>query len=368
MGRKAGNQRPNPIRGRGTAPGATAQCGSATVTPVVSSVRVSPPPWPTRNAPFSDALVALGRARPDVVVLTADLANWTDVIGFAAEFPDRFFNLGMAEQNLVGVGAGMARSGVFPVIVTYGVFATRRAYDQVAMGLCTGGVRALLVGFLPGLSSQFKATHQAIDDVALMRALPGMTVLDPLDATELIGLTAAAANPGAGDTRGEGGGEGPIYLRASRGAVPVLLPDDAPIAIGATTTLRRGPDTVFFSTGMATRWALEAAQELATQGVEATVVHTATLKPFDPAPLVELADRFPMLHCVENHSVIGGLASAVSQAIVERGLPVRMISSGIPDRWGEYGRVEFNRMALGLDAVSIAARSLAALTTGYPTR
>ncbi len=332
---------------------------------VVVSVRVSPPPWPTRNAPFSDALVALGRARHDVVVLTADLGNWTDVMGFAAEFPDRFFNLGMAEQNLVGVGAGMARSGVFPVIVTYGVFATRRAYDQVAMGLCTGGVRALLVGFLPGISSQFKATHQAIDDVALMRALPGMTVLDPLDATELIGLTAAAATPGAGDARGEGG---PVYLRASRGAVPVVLPDDTPIAIGATTTLRPGADTAFFSTGIGTRWTLEAAQELAARGVEATVVHTATLKPFDPEPLVELADRFPVLHCVENHSVIGGLASAVSQAIAERGLPLRMISSAIPDRWGEYGRVEYNRRALGLDAVSIAARSLAALTTGFTTR
>ena len=335
---------------------------------MVASVRVNPPPWPTRNAPFSDALVAMGRGRDDVVVLTADLGNWTDVMGFASEFPDRFFNLGMAEQNLVGVGAGMARSGVFPVIVTYGVFATRRAYDQVAMGLCTGGVRALLVGFLPGLSSQFKATHQAIDDVALMRALPGMTVLDPLDATELIGLTAAAANPEAGDAIGVRGEEGPVYLRGSRGAVPVVLPDDTPIAIGATTTLRSGADTVFFSTGIGTRWALEAAQEMAAQGVEATVVHTATLKPFDPEPLVGLAERFPVLHCVENHSVIGGLASAVSQAIAERGLPLRMISSGIPDRWGEYGRVEYNRRALGLDAVSIAARSLAALTTGSTTR
>src|SRR5271169_1936708 len=115
---------------------------------------------------------------------------------FAEAFPSRFFNVGMAEQNLVGMGAGLARGGAYPVIVTYGVFATRRAYDQVAMGLCTGGVSALLVGFLPGIVSQFKATHQAIDDVALMRSLPGMTVLDPVDATELAGLTLAVAEAG----------------------------------------------------------------------------------------------------------------------------------------------------------------------------
>ena len=172
---------------------------STTVTAVVTlttSVRINPPPWPAQTAPFATALLTLGRARDDVVVLTADLAKWTDVMPFAEAFPDRFFNFGMAEQNLVGVGAGMARAGAFPVIVTYGVFATRRAYDQVAMGLCTGDVSALLVGFLPGISSQFKATHQAIDDVALMRALPGMTVLDPLDATELGGLTLAAADSG----------------------------------------------------------------------------------------------------------------------------------------------------------------------------
>ena len=326
-----------------------------TVTAVVTSttsVRINPPPWPAQAAPFATALLTLGRARDDVVVLTADLAKWTDVMPFAEAFPDRFFNVGMAEQNLVGVGAGMARAGVFPVIVTYGVFATRRAYDQVAMGLCTGDVSALLVGFLPGISSQFKATHQAIDDVALMRALPGMTVLDPLDATELGALTLAAAEYG-----------GACYLRASRGAVPIVLPDDPAVGIGSTIQLRNGDDAVLFSSGIATRWALEAADVLAARGIQATIVHTATLKPFDPEPVVALAETFSVLHCVENHSTIGGLAAAVSDVVTDRGLGLRVIKSGIPDRWGEYGRVEFNRVALGLDAKSIAARTSAALTT-----
>jgi transketolase len=301
-------------------------------------------------APFADALLALGRARPDVVVLTADLAHWTDVMPFAEAFPSRFFNVGMAEQNLVGMGAGFARGGAYPVIVTYGVFATRRAYDQVAMGLCTGKVSALLVGFLPGISSQFKATHQAIDDVALMRALPGMTVLDPLDATETVGLALAAVEKG-----------GPCYLRASRGAVPTVLSESAPTAIGQAIELRSGSDVALIGSGIGSRWALEAADDLTTGGVGATVVHIGTLKPFDPEPVVDLAGRFPVLHCVENHSSVGGLTTAVSEVVAQNGLNVRVIGSAIPDRWGEYGRVDFNRAELGLDAASIARRSLDAM-------
>ena len=329
---------------------AEACAASATVSLMPARVSVDPPPWPTRSAPFSDALTALGRARPDLVVLTADLAHWTDVVPFAEAFPDRFFNLGMAEQNLVGVGAGLARGGAYPVIVTYGVFATRRAYDQVAMGLCTGDVSALLVGFLPGISSQFKATHQAIDDVALMRALPGMTVLDPVDSTETVALAVAAVERG-----------GPCYLRASRGAVPTILPDGAPMGIGAALELSEGSDVALISTGMATRWALEARVELAGEGLSATVVHLSTLKPFDAAPVVALAQRFSVLHCVENHSSIGGLTSAVCQVVAEHGLGVRVVSSGIPDRWGEYGRIDFNRSQMGLDACSIAARCMDSL-------
>lgn len=303
-----------------------------------------------RPAPFADALVALGQARDDVVVLTADLGHWTDVMPFAERFPYRFVNVGMAEQNLVGVGAGMARGGMFPIIVTYGVFATRRAYDQVAMGLCTGGVAALLVGFLPGIVSQFKATHQAVDDVALMSALPGMTVLDPVDATELAGLTLAAA-----------AATGPHYLRAVRGQVPVVLPAQTAVAVGTTTRLRDGDDVALVSTGLGTRWALEAAGVLATRGVEATVVHTATLKPFDGDPVAELAERFAVLHVIENHSTAGGLGAAVCRVVAERGLGVRVLVSGIADRWGEFGRIDFNRAALGLDARSLAARSIDAL-------
>jgi transketolase len=332
------------------------------------------PPWPVAVAPFSAALVDLGRARPEVVVLTADLMHWTDTAEFARVFPDRFFNLGMAEQNLVGVGAGLARSDLYPVIVTYGVFATRRAYDQVAMGLGTGSVRALLVGFLPGISSQFKATHQAIDDVALMRALPGMTVVDPCDSTELVAFTLAAPDLA-----------GPCYLRASRGQVPTLFPvqqtpagpgrdkrlsqrgDFGPRSAGdsdwypSTRILREGGDAAFVASGMATRWALEAAQVLGAQGISVDVLHMPILKPFDPEAIRRLAARHEVLHVVENHSVIGGLTSAVSEAVAALGLGVRVVAHGLQDRWGEYGKVDYNRRMLGLDAASLSGAVIASL-------
>ncbi len=307
-------------------------------------------------------------------MLTADLMHWTDTAAFAATFPNRFFNLGMAEQNLVGVGAGMARNGCYPVIVTYGVFATRRAYDQVAMGLCTGSVNALLVGFLPGISSQFKATHQAIDDVALMRALPGMTVMDPGDAGELVAFTLIAPEL-----------SGPCYLRASRNQVPVLFSAEPPLARPSgrseaegddqvwdwrpaaagwhpsTRIVRDGSDAAFVASGMATGWALEAADALKVQGIDAEVLHVPWLKPFAVAPVEELARRHSILHVVENHSVIGGLASAVCEVVAGLGLPVRVIAHGLQDRWGEYGKGEHNRRLLGLDTVSLCEAVVASV-------
>jgi len=310
--------------------------------PSVAVGQALPLPWADVPAPFSEALVELGHRSPEVVVLTADLMHWTDTLAFAEAFPDRFWNVGMAEQNLVGVGAGMARAGAFPVIVTYGVFAARRAYDQVAMSLCTGGVRALLVGFLPGISSQFRATHQALDDVALMRALPGMTVLDPADATELTAMVLGAPER-----------PGPSYVRASRGLVPRVFTGVPEMT--CARRVREGPDAVLVSSGIGTRWALEAAALLSSRSVEAEVQHHPMLKPFDDDAVADLAQRHRVLHCVENHSTVGGLAAAVSCAVAARGLGVRVVAHGIPDRWAEYGRMDFNRGMLGLDAASIAA-------------
>jgi transketolase len=298
-----------------------------------------------RDAPFADALLALARRREDVVVVTADLAKWTDTRPFAEAMPDRFVQVGMAEQNLIGVTGGLAKAGWHPIAVSFGVFATRRAYDQIAMSLATGPTRATVVGFLPGIMSRFRGTHQAIDDVALMRALPGITVVDPCDATELEQALWAAADH-----------DGVVYLRANRGRVPVVFDrDHRRFRIGETVQVRAGADAAIVSTGLGTYWSLQAAAVLAARGIETAILHVPTLKPSDDEAIGAFCAGYPHVTTVENHSVVGGLGSVVAGAIASRGLAVRLRTLGVQDRWGEYGTPDHVRDALGLDAESIAA-------------
>jgi transketolase len=297
-----------------------------------------------RQAPFGEALVALGARRADVVVLSADLGKYTDVDGFAAAYPERFFQVGMAEANMMGIAGGLAKTGFLPFAVTYGVFATRRAYDQVAMALATGPSRGVVVAFLPGITTPFRATHQAIDDLALMRALPGMTVVDPADATELAAAVGAAAAH-----------DGPVYLRGLRGAVAQLFePDGFELRLGEARRLRSGGDAAIVSTGLGTQWALEAAELLDARGVAASVLHAPTLKPFDGDAVAELCTGFDTVTTVENHSVVGGLAAAVATSLAERGMPTRLRALGVPDRWAPAGSLDYVRAELGLDAAGIA--------------
>jgi len=297
-----------------------------------------------RQAPFGDGLVALGARRPDVVVLSADLGKYTDVAPFAAAYPERFFQIGMAEANMMGVAGGLAKTGLLPFAVTYGVFATRRAYDQIAMALATGPSRGVVVAFLPGITTPFRATHQAIDDLALMRALPGMTVLDPADSTELAAAVAAAAEH-----------DGPVYMRGLRGAVAQLFePDGFEFEIGRARIVREGGDAGIVATGLGTQWALEAASLLADRGIEASVLHVPTLKPADSDAIAEFCGRFDRLTTVENHSVVGGLASVVADTVAARGVGTRVVALGVPDRWAPAGTLDYIRSQLRLDAAGIA--------------
>jgi transketolase len=293
---------------------------------------------PQVEAPFATALVELGRRRDDVVVLSADLSKYTDVLPFAESFPDRFFQVGMAEANMMGIAGGLAKTGHLPVAVTYGVFATRRAYDQVAMALCTGPSRGIVVAFLPGITTPFKATHQAIDDLALMRALAGMTVIDPADATELaaaLDLAVAAS--------------GSVYIRGLRGTVPRLFAADN-FDLRARE-VAAGGEIAFVSTGLGTQWVLEAAELL--EG-RASILHVPVLKPFPAKAVASFASHFEAVATVENHSVIGGLGSAVAEALSEHGVGTRLRRLGVPDRWAPAGSVDHIRRELGLDACGIA--------------
>jgi transketolase len=295
---------------------------------------------PLVEAPFAEALRELGRRREDVVVLSADLSKYTDVMAFAEAFPERFIQVGMAEANMMGIAGGLAKVGFLPVAVTYGVFATRRAYDQVAMALGTGPSRGIVVAFLPGITTPFRATHQAIDDLALMRALPGMVVIDPADATELAAaLEAAVAH------------DGPVYMRGLRGQVARLWePGGFELRLGEPRVVRDGGEPALVGTGLGTQWALEAAELLP----DASLLHVPTLKPLDDEAVAGYCARFDVVTTVENHSIVGGLASAISEVVARRGLRTRVRALGVPDQWAPAGSLAYIRRELGLDAEGIA--------------
>src|SRR5437016_4490967 len=220
------------------------------------------------DAPFGHALAELGRRNPEIVGLTADLGKYTDILPFRDAFPDRFFNVGMAEQNLIAIAAGLARTGKIPFATTYGVFATRRAYDFIAIAVAHSALNVKIIAGLPGLTTGYGGTHQAIEDIALMRMVPGLVVIDPCDATDLGQATVAMADH-----------DGPVYMRLLRGKVPVVLdPGSYRFAIGKAARLREGRDVGIIATGLMTERALDAATALAQRGVAIGVLHVPTLK------------------------------------------------------------------------------------------
>jgi transketolase len=292
------------------------------------------------DAPFGQALVALGRARPEIVGLTADLGKYTDILPFRDAFPDRFFNVGMAEQNLVAVSAGLARTGKIPFATTYGVFATRRAYDFIAIAVAHSRLNVKIIAGLPGLTTGYGGTHQAIEDLALMRMIPGLTVIDPCDATDIAQATAAIAEY-----------EGPVYMRLLRGNVPIVLdPQTYRFEIGRAKRLRNGADVGIVATGMMTERALDAATALARRNIHTAVLHVPTLKPFDADAVAAFAVSVDRLVTAENHVVVGGLGSLVAEALFERGVSRPLLRIGLPDRFIECGSVAHLQSIHGLSA------------------
>lgn len=296
------------------------------------------------DAPFGRALVELARTRPNIVGLTADLGKYTDILPFRDEHPDRFFNVGMAEQNLVAVACGLARTGKVPFATTYGVFATRRAYDFVAIAMAHSNANVKLIAGLPGLTTGYGGTHQAIEDLALMRMIPGLTVIDPCDATEIQQATAAIADH-----------DGPVYMRLLRGAVPVVLSPDEPFVIGRARRLREGHDVGIISTGMMTERALDAADALAAQGISAAVLHVPTIKPFDADAVCHFASGVDRLVTAENHVVSGGLASLVVEALFAARIAKPVTRIGLPDMFIECGAVPTLQARYGILMSDIVA-------------
>ncbi|MGO0121943.1 transketolase family protein [Desulfothermobacter acidiphilus] len=282
----------------------------------------------TREA-YGRALAALGEEQPALVVLDADLSKSTKTAIFQRKFPERFFNCGVAEQNMMGVAAGLAASGKIPFCSTFAVFATGRAFDQIRQSIAYPRLNVKIAASHAGITvGEDGASHQALEDLALMRALPGMTVLVPADAVETEKAVRAALEV-----------DGPVYLRLGRAPVPVLHGPDFIFRLGEAVCLREGKDATIIATGIMVSQALEAAQMLADEGLDVRVLDMHTIKPLDVAAVVRAALETGAIVTAEEHSIIGGLGSAVAEALGEE-CPVPMKRVGIKDVFGESGRPE----------------------------
>ncbi|GBD44876.1 1-deoxy-D-xylulose-5-phosphate synthase [bacterium HR40] len=302
------------------------------------------------EAPFGHALVDLAGKDPRVLGLTADLAKYTDLHIFAAAFPDRFYQMGMAEQLLFGAAAGLAREGFLPFATTYAVFAARRAYDFIAMQIAEPGLAVKMVCALPGLTTGYGPSHQATEDLAIFRGLPDLVVVDPCDADDILGMVPEiAAHPG------------PVYARLLRGRVPRVLTRHCPdyrFVLGKGRLLREGADVLAVSTGLMTMRALDAASLLAEEGIGMAVLHLPTVKPLDRELLLaEAGRRRPLLVVMENHSVVGGLGEAVARLLLEAGaVPERFRHIGLPDAFLEAGALPTLHDRYGLSVKRVAER------------
>jgi transketolase len=268
--------------------------------------------------------VHLARQRPEIVCLSGDLTRQCEIDLFQAEFPRRFFNAGMAEANMMGLAGALARSGHIPFVHTFGVFATRRPLDQIVNAIAYPRLPVRIVGFMPGVSSPGGPSHQAIEDVALMRALPGMTVVDVADATEAAQVAGAIADL-----------PGPVYLRLKRGEIPVIFPDSHRLSLDRAQVLSEGSDVALLASGMMLAPALTAAAFLRGHGVSAAVLNIPVIKPLDTATVLAAATAARVVVTAENHTVIGGLGSAVAETLAEAGLARPLRRVGLQDTFAE---------------------------------
>lgn len=286
----------------------------------------------TRTA-YGLALVELGRENHNIVVLDADLAKSTKTSDFAKEFPNRFFDMGIAEQDMMATAAGLATTGKIPFASTFAIFATGRAYDQVRNSIAYPALNVKIAATHAGITvGEDGASHQSLEDIALMRAVPNMTVIVPADAVETREAVRAAAAY-----------DGPVYLRLGRPEVPVLFGGEAEaekepyrFEIGRATRLREGRDLTIIACGVMVAPALEAAENLSTKGIHARVLDMATIKPIDREAIAAAAVETGAIVTAEEHNVIGGLGGAVAEVVVaETPVPVEMV--GVRDRFGQSG-------------------------------
>jgi transketolase len=306
---------------------------------------------------WGEQLVALGHQYRSLVVLDGDLANSTKADMFAAAHPDRFFEMGIAEQNMLGVAAGLATTGYVPWISTFAAFIAKRALDQIRVVIAQPSLNVKLCGAYSGLlTSKTGKTHQSVEDLSVFRAMPHIVTIAPADAVELKSAMAAMMD----DPR-------PTYLRVTRDASPVIFTDDYRFEFGKAHLLRDGTDVGIVSTGVQTVRALDAARLLEEQGVSAAVLHVPTLKPLDIDAICNLAARTGAIVTAEDHTIIGGLGGAVAETLAER-QPTRMRRIGIADTYGESGPNDAILEKYGLTPRHVADAALELLAIVTPLK
>jgi transketolase len=314
------------------------------------------PPYPTVLKPYGQSLVELAAGREDIVCLTGDLTRQCEIDLFADAFPERFIHAGMAEANMIGIAGALARDGFRPFVHTFGVFATRRPLDQIINAVAFPRLPVRILGFMPGVSSPGGPSHQAIDDVALMRAVPGMTVIDVADAVEVRQVARAIVDI-----------DGPVYVRLKRGDIPVIFAADHVLRLDRAEVLQPGGDIAIFASGMMLAPALAAARVLEEASVRPALVNVPVIKPLDAETVVDVASKARAVITAENHLITGGLGTAVAEALAEAGLgrPLRRI--GLPDTFAEGSRTApYLFEKYGLSTQSIIDQAWSLLARGGP--
>lgn len=290
--------------------------------------------------PHQENFLAWSKDKPQVVVLSADLTNSCEVGVWRDTYPERFFSMGMAEQNMLGVAAGMAREGLEPWLHTFSVFLYRRPLDQLQMSVAYPSLPVRLVGFLPGIMTPGGVTHQAIEDIAILRAVPNMTVLEVGDATEVESVIEIAHAI-----------DGPVYIRQLRGEVSRIFPREEPIIFNHARHLSSGNDVSLLTSGIMTEEALRALPLIKDKGVGVDHLHISTLKPFsDPQVVQSVSNAKHAVITMENHSIVGGLGSAVAEVMAENGVGTPLHRIGIRDTYAHGASQKYLMAELGLDA------------------
>ncbi len=292
---------------------------------------------------YGKALAELAEENPNVVVLDADLAGSTKTLDFQKVCPERFVEVGIAEQNMIGIAAGLAASGKIAFASTFGVFATGRCWEQIRLAVAYPRLNVKVVATHCGISvGEDGASHQALEDMAVMRAPPNMTVISPVDAYEAYAATKAIADY-----------DGPVYMRMGRAEFPAVTDEGIPFTIGRAKVLREGSDVTLIGCGQMVSFCLKAADELASEGVEAEVINMSTIKPVDAEAVLTSVTKTGCCVTAEEHSIIGGLGSAVAEVLCEN-RPVPLERVGTRDTFGESGKPDELMQKYGLTAAHIA--------------